>query len=103
MADVETGIQLRNFFLELLADTNLIDYYESRDFYIDRRVLNSGDRSQSFAPEQGPVEDPYLDTDAQALLRSDALREIEENIMLVTGSGKSVPIWVVSPPMTQPS
>lgn len=103
MADIEVGIQLRGFFLELLAGTNLIEYYEERDVYVDRRVLNPDTDRRRLGPGERGVEMPYLGTDAQALLRSEALREIEENIMLVTGSGKSVPIWVVSPPMSQPS
>ena len=98
MADVEVGRQLREFFLELLAETNLIEYHEGRDVYIDRRVLNPHSDRRELAPDEPGVEYPILDTAAQDLLRSDALREIEESIMLVTGSGKAIPIWVVLPP-----
>ena len=103
MTSIQTGIELRDFFLELLAGTNLIEYYEGRDVYIDRRVLHPDRDRVTLGPEDPGVETPYVGTDAQTLLRSSALREIEENIMLVTGSGKAVPIWVVSPPMTSTS
>jgi len=106
MVNVNTGNELRDFFLELLAGTNLIRYYDDRDHYIDRRVLNSEDRSRPFTEEEeleGPVDPPYLGHDAQALLRSNDLRAIEDSILLVTGSGKATPIWVVSPPMSSDS
>jgi len=103
MADIEVGIQLRGFFLELLAGTNLIEYHSERDEYIDRRVLNPDTDRRKLAPDEPGVDMPYLGTEAQALVRSDALREIEESIMLVTGSGKSTPLWVISPPFAQSS
>jgi hypothetical protein len=87
MADEQTGHELRRFFLELLQDTNLRDYHEGRGDYIRRRVRTSEDD-----------EHRYLGDEAVRLLESDDVAQIEESIMLVTGSGKAVPIWVVSPP-----
>ncbi len=87
MADVETGRELRQFFLELLAETNLREYHEGRDEYIDRRIRRSDEEEQGFLGEE-----------AVRLLQSDDLRQIEESIMLVEGSGKAVPLFVVSPP-----
>jgi hypothetical protein len=103
MADIEVGNQLRSFFLELLAGTNLIEYYEERDVFIDKRVLDVDNDRRRLGPGEPGVEHPYLGTEAQALVRSDALREIEDSILLVTGSGKATPIWVVSPPMSSDS
>jgi hypothetical protein len=88
MADEQTGRELRRFFLELLEETNLRDYHEGRDDYIRRRIRRSEE------DEEG-----YLGDEALRLLESDDVRLIEENIMLVTGSGKALPLWVVSPPM----
>jgi hypothetical protein len=103
IVNVDTGNELRDFFLELLAGTNLIDYYAQRDIYIDRRVRHPDRDRVTLEPEDPGVQTPFLGTDAQALLRSSALREIEDSIRLVTGSGKAVPIWVVSPPMSSDS
>lgn len=98
MADIEVGHQLRGFFLELLAGTNLIEYHTERDEYIDKRVLNPDTDRRKLAPDEPGVAQPYLGTAAQALIRSADIREIEESIMLVTGSGPSTPLWVISPP-----
>jgi len=103
MADAVVGQQLRSFFLELLTDTKLNEYYQGRDAFIDRRVLNPETDRVILEPEDEGVVPPYLGTEAQRLLRSRDLRDIEANIMEVTGSGSAVPIWVVSPPMGLPT
>ena len=85
VADEETGRHLRDFFIDLLKDDNLQQYYESpdrREEYIrSRRGSN------------------LIGDEAERLLLEGTLREIEENIRLVTGSGFAVPIWIVCPPM----
>jgi hypothetical protein len=84
LASKRTGQELRRFFLELLEDKNLERYYKNRSGYIERRAR--GKRGG------------YLSPKTQELLQSDALREIEDSVMLITGS-KAVPLWVVCPPM----
>jgi hypothetical protein len=85
MADEQTGRELRDFFLELLQDVNLRQYYESperrTEYVVSRR-------------DNGLIGD-----EAQRLLLEGTLREIEENILLVTGSSRATPLWIVCPPM----
>jgi hypothetical protein len=83
MPSKKTGRELRRFFLELLEDKNLEKYHQDRRAYIRRRT----------AGKKGG----YLGPTTQRLLESDDLREIEESIMLITGSN-ALPLWVVAPP-----
>ena len=83
--DPKIGQELRNFFLDLLDNKNLVAYHEGRDKYISsRRYDLIGDRG--------------LSDEAERLLREGTLREIEEQVMAVTGSHKAVPLFVISPP-----
>lgn len=87
MPDAEIGQQLRRFFIELLEDQNLQRYRsDERGDYIGERVKTHDN-------------DGYLSPEAEELLRCDCLREIEEHIGAVTGSGSAVPVWVVCPPV----
>jgi len=81
IAEERIGQELRQFFLDLLQEVNLREYHDDREQYIARKVKSGliGERTS-------------------ALLLKGTLAQIEENIMLVTGSHKAVPIWVVSPP-----
>jgi len=85
MADAEVGQQLRRFFIELLEDQNLQRYRsEERGDYIgERRHDNDG----------------YLGPEAEALLRCHCLKEIEDHISAISGSGNAAPVWVVCPPL----
>ena len=80
--DAQTGSELRQFFLELLQETNLRAYHEDRDGYIRRR-LESGD----------------LGEEAERLLREGTLEEIEQQLKLVTGSDHAWPVMIVFPPI----
>ena len=94
MASKKTGQELRRFFIELQEGKNLSRYYADRDRYIGRRkrrkTRNKSDRSTSVG---------YLGAEAQRLLSSADLREIEDSIRLVTGSGSATPLTVVCPPI----
>ena len=74
--DESVGEELRQFFLDLLQETNLRDYHARRTEYVKGRL---GGR-------------------AAELLLSDDLIEIERHILAVHGSHRAKPIWVVSPP-----
>ena len=77
------GEHLRDFFIDLLRDGNLIEYRSSgRSDYITRK------RSEGLIGDE-----------AEMLLRQGTLEEIEERIGAVTGSGNAVPLFVVCPPM----
>lgn len=89
MADEQTGQELRKFFIELLEGTNLRDYHEARTDYIRARILRIDEEGR----EQG-----FLGDGSTRLLECDCLREIEENIRLVTGSHNAVPVLIVFPP-----
>ena len=83
----EVGEQLRRFFIELLKDGNLREFqsHSLRNAYVsDRRADKEGG---------------YLGERAFELLQSDQLREIEAHIAEVTGSGRSVLVYTVCPPM----
>jgi hypothetical protein len=77
--DEGIGRELQGFFLELLQDHNLREYRDRRDDYINSR--RSG-----------------LSPDAQRLLDSGDLKELEEHIGAITGS-RAVLLFVVCPPM----
>jgi len=81
MASEEIGAELRQFFLDLLQEVNLREYHDGREQYIENRVKSG-----------------LIGSRTSKLLLTGTLGEIEENIMLVTGSHKAVPLWVVSPP-----
>lgn len=85
MPDPVVGQQLRRFFVELLEDENLQRY----------RSQERGD----YIGERAERNDGYLGEEAEDLLKSEALRKIEEHIAAVSGSGNAVPVWVVCPPM----
>ena len=82
MADVNTGRELRQFFVELLLDGNLADYTSNRETYVQRQRVS------------GIVSDTTMD-----LILTGSLAEIEDNIKLVTGSRHAVPLLIVWPPM----
>jgi hypothetical protein len=90
----EIGRQLRRFFLELLEETNLRDYRSTRMDYIGGRVDENPETREP--PHPGATR--YLSPEAAALLDSDALKQIEAHIGMVTGSGGSSVICVVYPP-----
>ncbi len=81
MPDEQTGRELRQFFLDLLQEVNLRQYHENREQYVAEKVKGG-----------------LIGSRTSELLLNGTLGEIEENIMLVTGSHKAVPLWVVSPP-----
>ena len=83
--DPKIGQELRDFFLDLLDGKNLVAYHEGRDEYISSR-------------RQQVIGDTGLSDEAERLLREGTLREIEEQIMAVTGSHKAVPLFTISPP-----
>ena len=85
MPDAEIGQQLRRFFVELLEDQNLQRYrsHERSDYITERRQENDG----------------YLSPEAEELLRCHCLRDIEDHISAITGSGHATPVWVVCPPI----
>lgn len=74
--DATVGQELRQFFLDLLQETNLRDYHENRTEYVQRRL---GGR-------------------AAELLLSEQVTEIERHILAVEGSHRAKPFWVVFPP-----
>lgn len=77
----EIGEELRRFFLELLEGDNLRRYQgEGRDAYVNARRSDLSD-------------------DAWRLINSGDLREIEQHIAEITGSGRAVLVCVVCPPM----
>lgn len=81
--DPQVGQELRDFFLELLKDGNLRTYRSTgRNDYIGQK------RDEGIIGEQ-----------AESLLRSGTLAEIEAHIESVTGSGNAVPLFIVCPPM----
>ncbi|MEO5577324.1 MAG: hypothetical protein ABIR67_04685 [Gaiellaceae bacterium] len=75
--DFETGKALREFFVGLLSDDNLVRYHRDRTGYIDEWVRNER---------------------AADLLKSETFVEIESHILAVTGSSRAKPLFVVSPP-----
>jgi hypothetical protein len=78
--DERIGRELQEFFLELLQGDNLKRYQgEGRDSYLSERSTR-------------------LSGDAQRLLSSGDLREIEAHIGQITGS-RAVILYVVCPPM----
>ena len=74
--DETVGEALRQFFLDLLQDTNLRDYHAGRTGYVNDRL---GGR-------------------AAELLLSEDLIEIERHILAVHGSHRAKPVVVVFPP-----
>jgi hypothetical protein len=80
--NVETGRQLRQFFTDLLDDTNLREYHANTQSYVDSQV------------KAGVIDEAT----AQLILQG-SLQTIEDNIKLVTGSGSAVPVCIVMPPM----
>jgi len=77
------GEHLRDFFIDLLRDGNLMDYRSpGRGDYITRK------RSEGL-----------IGAEAETLLREGTLEQIEERLGAVTGSGHAVPLLVVCPPM----
>jgi hypothetical protein len=89
MADEQTGIELRRFFVELLADENFKNSHSGRGNYIGDRVR---------LPDQEDDPARFLGTEARRVLEEGTLAEIEDNIKLVTGSTNAVPVLVVAPP-----
>ncbi len=81
-ANVETGRQLRQFFTDLLDDTNLREYHENTEAWVASQV------------KAGVIDDAT----AQLILKG-SLQDIEDNIKMVTGSGSAVPVCIVMPPM----
>jgi alanine-alpha-ketoisovalerate/valine-pyruvate aminotransferase len=81
-ANVETGRQLRQFFTDLLDDTNLREYHENAETYVVSQV------------KAGVIDDATA-----KLILEGSLQSIEDNIKLVTGSGSAVPVCIVMPPM----
>jgi hypothetical protein len=80
--DDTTGHELRQFFLDLLAEKNLQAYHEDRAEYV--RTRNG---------------DGLIGDEATELLLDGSLREIEEHIKRVTGSANAWPVMVVFPPI----
>jgi hypothetical protein len=89
MADEQTGNELRQFFVELLAGENFKAYHAGRGNYIGDRVR---------LPDQEDDPARFLGSEALRVLQEGTLAEIEENIKLVTGSTNAVPLLVVAPP-----
>jgi hypothetical protein len=81
-ANLKTGQQLRQFFTDLFDGTNLREYHEDTEAYV--------------AAQQ---EAGVIDERTANLILEGRLRDIEDNIKLVTGSGNAVPVCVVMPPM----
>ncbi len=78
----EVGQQLRQFFTDLLDDTNLRDYHADTDKYVNAQA------------QSGIVGDV-----AAQLILDGRLQDIEDNIKLLRGSGYAVPVCIVMPPM----
>lgn len=77
------GEELRDFFIDLLRGANLQSYQATgRSDYIGTK------RSEGIIGDE-----------AEALLRTGTLEEIEARIAAVTGSRRAVPLLVVCPPM----
>jgi len=81
-ANAETGRQLRQFFTDLLDNTNLRQYHENTEAWVASQV------------KAGVIDDAT----AQLILKG-SLQDIEDNIKMVTGSGSAVPVCIVMPPM----
>jgi hypothetical protein len=81
-ANAETGRQLRQFFTDLLDNTNLRQYHENTEAWVASQV------------KAGVIDDAT----AQLILQG-SLQDIEDNIKMVTGSGSAVPVCIVMPPM----
>jgi argininosuccinate lyase len=81
-ANVETGRQLRQFFTDLLDDTNLREYHANTEAYVASQV------------KAGVINDATAN-----LILQGSLQDIEDNIKMVTGSGSAVPVCIVMPPM----
>ena len=81
-ANAETGRQLRQFFTDLLDDTNLRQYHENTEAYVASQV------------KAGVIDDAT----AKLILKG-SLQDIEDNIKMVTGSGSAVPVCIVMPPI----
>jgi hypothetical protein len=77
----EVGQELRQFFTDLLDDTNLREYHANTEAYV---------RAQMQAGVVGDV--------AANLILLGRLQDIEDNIKLVKGSGGAVPVCIVFPP-----
>jgi hypothetical protein len=80
-ANVETGRQLRQFFTDLLDDTNLREYHANTESYVMSQV------------KAGVIDDATA-----KLILEGSLQTIEDNIKMVTGSGSAVPVCIVFPP-----
>ena len=77
------GEELRDFFIDVLRGQNLMQYRSSgRSDYITTK------RSEGLIGDE-----------AERLLRTGTLEQIEERLGAVTGSGNAVPLFVVCPPM----
>lgn len=74
---------LREFFVELLHDDNLVAYYENREDYITRKEKQ----------ENG------LSPDDAELLRTGSLGDIERRILAEANSPGPKPYLIVWPPM----
>ena len=72
------GEELRQFFTDLLDDTNLRTYHKSPKEYVAAQQ------------EAGVIGDV-----AASLILEGSLQNIEANIQLVTGSGSAVPVIIV--------
>jgi hypothetical protein len=81
-ANAETGRQLRQFFTDLLDNSNLRQYHENTEAWVASQV------------KAGVIDDAT----AQLILQG-SLQDIEDNIKMVTGSGSAVPVCIVMPPM----
>ena len=81
-ANVETGRQLRQFFTDLLDNSNLRQYHENTEAWVASQV------------KAGVIDDATA-----KLILDGSLQDIEDNIKLVTGSGTAVPVCIVMPPM----
>ena len=74
-------MDLREFFVKLLQDDNLAEYYADRDAYINRQQeygLNPGDAD---------------------LIRNGSLAEIERTLLAQANSPGPKPLLIVWPPM----
>ena len=77
----DVGQQLRQFFTDLLDDTNLREYHANTETYVASQV------------KAGVVGDA-----AANLILQGRLQDVEDNIKLVKGSGSAVPVCIVFPP-----
>ena len=75
-----TGRELQQFFVGLLQERNLQSYYKSREGYIDNRLREG-----------------LIGSDAREVLTRGTLKDIEDNVRLITGSGHAWPICIVWP------